>query len=134
MLKKQIAIENLWPNSSSCARVPGDNLSSLVSGRTTGFGKDALTYSEIFNIKENSWRNVAQMKTGRFGHAVVAVGEKIFAIGGDEKNTSNILDTIEEYDVKKNSWKILTTKLKKPRANFGYTLIPHSILPGCTVS
>ena len=75
-----------------CAGVPGENLSFLVSGGTTGFGKNALTYSEIFNIKENSWRNVAQMKTGRFGHAVVAVGEKIFAIGGDEKNPSNLLD------------------------------------------
>jgi len=117
-----------------CAGVPGDNLSFLVSGGTTGFGKNALTYSEIFSLKENSWKNVAQMKTGRFGHAVVAVGEKIFAIGGDEKNPSNLLDTIEEYDVKKNSWKIITSKLKKPRANFGYTLIPHSILPGCTVS
>ena len=77
---------------------------------------------------------MAEMNKGRFGHAVVAVGEKIFAIGGDEKNPSNVLDTIEEYDVEMNSWKILQKKLKRPRANFGYTLVPHSIFSGCTVS
>ena len=117
-----------------CTGVPGPDISVLVSGGTTGFGKNALAYAEIFNWQNNSWRNVAEMKTGRFGHAVVAVGEKIFAIGGDEKNLSNFLDTIEEYDVKKNAWEIIKTKLKMPRANFGYTLVPHSIFDGCIVS
>jgi N-acetylneuraminic acid mutarotase len=119
-----------------CSGVPGDDVSVLVSGGTTGFGKNALAYAEIFNWETNSWKNVAEMKTGRFGHAVVGVGvgEKIFAIGGDEKNPSNILDTIEEYDVKKDAWKIMTTKLTKPRANFGYTLVPHSIFDGCIIS
>ena len=117
-----------------CSGLPGDDISILVSGGTTGFGKNALSYSEIFSWRNNSWRNVAEMNTGRFGHAVVSVGEKIFAIGGDEKNPSNILDTIEEYDVEKNSWRILKTKMRRPRANFGYTLVPHSIFKGCTVS
>ena len=42
--------------------------------------------------------------------------------------------TVEEYDVEKNSWKILKKTLKRPRANFGFTLVPHSIFTGCTVS
>merc|ERR1719431_743672 len=117
-----------------CTAVPGEDISVLVSGGTTGFGKNALTFAEMFSWRNNSWSNVAEMNKGRFGHALVAVGEKIFAIGGDEKNPNNILDTIEEYDVQKNSWKILRTKLKRPRANFGYTLVPHSIFKGCTVS
>jgi len=117
-----------------CVGLPGDDISILVSGGTTGFGKNALAYAEIFSWRNNTWRNVAEMNKGRFGHAVVAVGEKVFAIGGDEKNPSNILDTIEEYDVEKNSWRVLKTKMKKPRANFGYTLIPHSIFRGCSIS
>jgi len=117
-----------------CTAVPGDDILVLVSGGTSGFGKNAVTAAEIFSWRNNSWRSVAEMNKGRFGHAVVAVGEKIFAIGGDEKNPNNVLDTIEEYDVQKNSWKILRTKMKRPRANFGYTLVPHSIFKGCTVS
>ena len=42
--------------------------------------------SEIFNWNRNSWKNVAAMNIGRFGHAVVTVGEKVFAIGGDDRN------------------------------------------------
>ena len=61
------------------------------------------------------------------------MGEKIFAIGGDTKNRSNILDTIEEFDVKANAWKIIENKLRTPRANFGFTLLPHSIFGGCSV-
>lgn len=117
----------------SCTGVPGNDISVLVSGGTSGFGENAVTAAEIFSWRNNSWRNVAEMNKGRFGHALVAVGEKIFAIGGDEKNPNNVLDTIEEYDVQKNSWKILRTKMKRPRANFGHTLVPHSIFKGCTV-
>merc|ERR1719233_1925261 len=79
-----------------CAGVPGADISVLVSGGTTGFGKSALANAEIFSWRNNTWSNVADMNKGRFGHAVVAVGDRIFAIGGDEKNPSNILDTIEK--------------------------------------
>jgi len=118
----------------SCTGVPGDEFSVLVSGGASGFGQTAMADVEIFNWNSNSWKKVASMKTGRFGHAIVAVGEKIFAIGGDDRNPNNILDTIEEYDVNKNSWNIIKRKLKKPRANFGYTLVPHSIFDGCVVT
>eukprot|EP00092_Neocalanus_flemingeri_P008993 GFUD01009677.1.p1 GENE.GFUD01009677.1~~GFUD01009677.1.p1 ORF type:complete len:515 (+),score=81.44 GFUD01009677.1:118-1662(+) len=117
-----------------CTGVPGDEFSVLVSGGTKGFGQTAMADAEIFSWNSNSWKNVASMKTGRFGHAVVAVGEKIFAIGGDDRNPNNILDTIEMYDPKKNTWNIIETKLKKPRTNFGFTLVPHSIFDGCVLS
>ena len=61
----------------------------------TGRGKTATHSSEIFHWNSNSWRNISDMNTGRFGHAVVTVGEKIFDIGGDTKNRSNILDTLK---------------------------------------
>jgi len=117
-----------------CAGIPGDDFRVLVSGGTQGFGQPALSSAEIFDWKTNSWKNVAQMKKGRFGHAVVTVGDKIFAIGGDDRNQNNVFDTIEEYDVKKNSWTTIGQKLSIPRSNFGFTLIPHSIIDGCVIS
>merc|ERR1711970_482305 len=118
----------------SCAPVHGDNFRVLVSGGTRGFGQPALAGAEIFNWNTNSWEIVAKMRTGRFGHAVVAVGDKIFAIGGDDRNQNNVFDTIEEYDVKKNSWSTVGQKLNIPRSNFGYTLVPHSIIDGCVIT
>jgi len=118
----------------SCTEVAGRNFTVIVSGGTMGFGQPAMASAEMFDWNSNSWKNVASMNDARFGHAVVAVGGKIFAIGGDDRNPSNILATIEEYDLNRNSWKIIETKLKKPRSQFGVTLVPHSIFSGCDVS
>jgi len=118
----------------SCTEVPGSNFTVIVSGGTMGFGQPAMASAEIFDWNSNSWKNIANMNEARFGHAVVAIGDKIFAIGGDDRNPNNVLATIEEYDFNRNSWKIVETKLKKPRSQFGVTLLPHSIFTGCVVS
>jgi len=117
-----------------CSTIPGEDFLVLVSGGTEGFGESSLDSAEILNTEENEWTVASPMKTGRFGHAVVTVGEKIFAIGGDQKNPHHILDTIEEYDVRNKSWSIVKKKLNMPRANFGYTLVPHSIFVGCQIN
>merc|ERR1711936_861372 len=101
----------------SCTEVAGSNFTVLVSGGTMGFGQPAMASAEMFDWNSNSWKNVASMNDARFGHAVVAVGGKIFAIGGDDRNPR----------------KIIETKLKKPRSQFGITLVPHSIFNGCVV-
>ena len=115
-----------------CTAIPGGEVSVLVTGGTQGFGAAAMADAEIFSWNSNSWKNVTSMKLGRFGHAVVALGERVFAIGGDDRNQKN-MDTIEEYDVRRNTWNIIKQKLNKPRSNFGFTLVPHSIFDGCTI-
>ena len=42
------------------------------------------------------------------------------------------LDSIEIFE-KNQGWKMTDKKLQKPRANFGYGLIPHSLIPNCKV-
>jgi len=116
----------------SCSSLPIGNFSILVSGGTRGFGLPAEASTEIFSLEENSWRNVGSMKQARFGHAVVNVGQKVFAIGGEDRK-SNYFDSIEEFDITNESWKIVSQKIQTPRSNFGYTLIPHSLVDGCTV-
>lgn len=117
-----------------CTVIPSKNFSIMAAGGTKGFDQHAIQDTEIFNWQSNEWRTAANMNTGRFGHAVVTIGDRVFAIGGDDRKPSNILDTIEEYDLKSNTWKIIKKKLKVPRSNFGYTLVPHSIFKGCTVT
>jgi len=56
----------------------------IVGGR--GKGYVVLDSVEKYNPKTNQWSKVASMKTRRKAHAVVVVGDAIFAIGGkDEK-------------------------------------------------
>ena len=114
-----------------CAAVTG-NFSVVVTGGTQGFGGTALTDAEVFSWSSNSWRKIASMNVGRFGHAVVNVGNRVFAIGGDDRN-NNYMDTIEEYNAKENTWKIINKKLQKARSNFGFTIVPHSIFDGCVI-
>ena len=69
----------------------------------------------------------------RFGHALVNVGGRIIALGGKERNPDVVLNSGEEFDIGTKSWTSLGKILEKPRANFGYTLIPHSLIPGCNI-
>ena len=73
------------------------------------------------------------MNERRFGHAVVHIGDKVFAVGGDKKDPSHILDSIEEFNPTTNSWRLMPNRLKKPRANFGFALVPHSLFDGCKI-
>ena len=75
------------------------------------------------NVTSGKWTELAVMNEGRFGHAVVAVGEKIFAVGGDTK-VPNIY-SIEEYDISNNIWMRSDVTLKKARANFRWSLIQY---------
>ena len=117
----------------SCTSLPIRNFTILVSGGTGGFGLPAEASAEIFSLEKNSWRNVGSMKKARFGHAVVNVGHKVFAIGGEDRENNNYFDSIEEFDVTKESWKIISQRIQTPRSNFGYTLIPHSLVDGCKI-
>jgi len=118
----------------ACAVLPGDDVKVLVSGGTKAFNGGASTDGEVYDWSKNAWNKAGDMNTARFGHALVTVGSKVFAVGGEYRTGHDIMDTIEEYDVRSNSWKIIETKLKKPRSNFGFTLVPHSLFPGCSIT
>ena len=74
------------------------------------------------------------MTVGRFGFALVNVGGKVLAVGGDTREGSaNYLDSIEEFNPSTQTWSLTQKKLKFPRSNFAFTLVPHSLFPGCRV-
>ena len=84
-------------------------------------------------MRDNSWRVVGDMAEARFGHAIVKVGDRVLAVGGSKLHPDTMTDTVEEYE-EASGWRLTEDiKLKIPRANFGYTLIPHSLFPGCTI-
>ena len=75
------------------------------------------------------------MMVGRFGFALVNVGGKVLAVGGDTREGSaNYLDTIEMFNTTTNTWSLSGKRLKYPRSNFAFSLVPHSLFPGCRVN
>ena len=92
-----------------------------------------MTSSEVFSVRDNTWRPVGDMTEARFGHAIDKIGDRVLAVGGSKLHPDIMTDTLEEYE-ETYGWRLLEhVKMKIPRANFGYTLVPHSLFPGCTI-
>ena len=82
-----------------------------------------------------TWAAVGEMVVGRFGFALVNVGGKVLAVGGDTREgPAHYLDSIEVFDSTTQTWSLSHRRLKYPRSNFAFSLLPHSLFPGCRVN
>jgi N-acetylneuraminic acid mutarotase len=77
---------------------------------------------------ENTWEFLEPMPTNRAFLGVVALNNKIYAIGGEcvEKEKYKILNTNEMYDPTLNSW-IIKQSMPTPRSSFGIAVYGNSI-------
>lgn len=84
----------------------------LIGGSLSSGAALATTY--IYDIATNAWTTGAPMPTPRWGHNVVLIGQKIYAVGGLNTIPHNsALAVNEEYDIATNTW---TTKAPLPDA------------------
>lgn len=124
-------------NGHACTGIDGDAAKILVSGGSDEphrAGGNSLRTSEMYSSDTGLWEKVGDMIETRFGHALVNIGERVIAIGGKEWNPDVPLKNAEEFDISTKSWRSLGDVMSVPRANFGYALIPHSVIPGCTIN
>jgi len=107
----------------------------IVSGGSQDEESPVLRSSILYtgDLDGGKWDQTGPMKEARFGHALVTIAGRVFAIGGNQRHPDKVSDTIEEFNIDKNTWNYIHMKMKTPRTDFGYTLVPHSIFPGCTV-
>lgn len=77
-------------------------------------GKQRLNTVEKYNVKEDKWQQMAQMKDKRhYLSACTLNDEYIYAFGGFFGSTEQeINDTIEMYEVERNQWSVLTVRMK----------------------
>lgn len=61
----------------------------------------ALASAELFNVSH--WHTIAPMSSGRRFHALVALGEHIYAVAG-EAESGKFLTAVERYSPKDNAW------------------------------
>ena len=60
-----------------------------------------LSSVECYDPPTNTWAPKAPLSGGRYGHAVVGMGEELFAIGGYD---GSYLKTCERYSLQDNRW------------------------------
>ena len=97
-------------NGCSCAAI-GHNI--YVIGGMIGNGERSTT-GEIFNTIKKTWSKLpGEMSVPRDQHASVAVGDKIFVMGGYRCGKN-----VEAYDTKKKKWSNMSS-MKELRYGFG---------------
>ena len=62
-----------------------------------------LASVEVFDPETGAWAAAAPMSTSRFSHCVVALKDKIYAMGGVAEGDI-VTDSVEVYDPATNSW------------------------------
>lgn len=95
--------------------------STVVNGEfyiMGSFGND-MTVNTRYNPISNTYEYKAPMPTGRGGLGLVAVGNKIYAIGGYDKDSSEV-DTVEVYDTVTDTWE---TKVSMPTPRSGLSVV-----------
>ena len=105
------------------------NISILVTG---GLGQDvngAPVVDEIFDLSaKNSRTSAHSMKTTRFDHRMVVLGQTTFAFGGRQQNDSSLeLNTIEIFNASTESWTLHPERLlSKATSGMASTALPLS--------
>lgn len=103
----------------SGAAVIGDTLYAIGGAEDIFIVDDwypnALASMELFNTSDSSWSSFGTMPTARSAAAVVAVGKKLFVIGGT--NYDENFKTIEILNTQSNIWE---TEAQIPSALFGH--------------
>ena len=69
--------------------------------------------ARLFRLDGDAWTELAPMHVARGGHALVAFGGRLWAIGGNSAFAGNIAE-VEVYDPAANAWTV-TTSLPMPR-------------------
>ena len=85
----------------------------VVGGSTDDKDRDKFTY--LYNTTTKSWIRLLDLKKRRAYHACVCVDNKVYAIGGANKDDMKFEDTIEMLDlsVPQPSWKVLPSRRMK---------------------
>ena len=114
-----------------CGFVDGPNAKSIVVvGGYNGLHK--LNKTEIYDIKEGSWRQGTPFPHPISSPASVQYDGTLLIVGGC--TVSNCSDEIYKYVPTSESWEQLDVRLKKPASDHVAFMVPVSIFPSCSAA
>jgi hypothetical protein len=107
-----------------CVLLPGREKVLVVS--TTPGGDEKR--SDIYDIINNVWNVTGSTVNARAGTSLVALGKRVFAIGGNSApSPTNLSATVEEYDTPMGTWSLVNATLITARMNFGVLSLPAAL-------
>ena len=75
----------------------------------TFINNQVYPYCERYDSQKDKWKEIANMKVARSGTALCSFKNQfLFAFGG-RINQKQIVDVIEVYDIKRNTWQLIET-------------------------
>jgi N-acetylneuraminic acid mutarotase len=95
----------------------------IAGGYAAGGSREAPTFQEsaatwAFDPSAGGWRNLAPMPAPRAGLGLVAVGDKLYALGGRGGDAARVF----VYDPATDSWSMAKTAMPAPRS--GAAVVP----------
>ena len=104
-----------------------DSQHLIFAGSYDYDNREFLNTSYLYNITTNSLKQVGKLNTARSGLVLIKnEAGSIFAIGGSNKQ-GKILKTIEKFDKKSQTWKVINAKLKIGRFQHRAVAYKHYI-------
>ena len=94
----------------------------VAGGYNTNYG--AIASTELFHLGQGEWMEVDKLKVARVGLRMVAIRDKVYAMGGFGNNSR--MDTVEVFDTDLEMWSP-GEKLLEQRANYAVTSVPENL-------
>ncbi len=107
-----------------CVLLPDRNRVLIVA---TAPGGDERR-SDMYNIATNTWNVTGSTVNARGRTSLVALGKRVFAIGGNSAPSPTSLSaTVEEYDTAIGAWSLVNATLITAGMNFGVLSLPAAL-------
>ncbi|MCA9731867.1 MAG: T9SS type A sorting domain-containing protein [Deferribacteres bacterium] len=84
----------------------------LLGGRTIN---DVLKNVEVYDLVQNTWTDAHDLRIPREGHSACFFNDRIYAIGGQDKD-AQLVESIEWYDNTKDNWEDAVFELPYARS------------------
>lgn len=87
-----------------------DNFIYVISGRDST--SDIVDRCERYDYVKDAWYSIAPVKRKRYAASSASLAglKKIFLFGGRSDSNNNMLEDIEEYDVSRDEWNLVTLR------------------------
>lgn len=135
-LKKENLEDFPQPERSSFGAITHQNKVYIAGGHQgpehTYPKESFLNLFQVYNLDTKKWSNLSPMSESKHGFQMAAYKNYIYVFGGftysdQHKPKWKSVDTIERYDIAKNTWETLTTKLPRKRSSNALAVVDNVV-------